>query len=111
MHICIFANTQSQTKNAKESPSQLTTTDQMNGITIFRQKGRTAYKVLPKGVVNPDIRDKLSSIEHFLLDIWSSLRLKFSGKMCRHCQARQTLPASYVNPIHCNIDNSNLELL
>jgi hypothetical protein len=29
-------------KNAKEPPSQYTTTDQMNGQTIYRQEGRTA---------------------------------------------------------------------
>ena len=29
-------------KNAKEPPSQRTTTDQMNGQTIYRQEGRTA---------------------------------------------------------------------
>ena len=32
----------SQTKNAKEPPSQRTTTDQMNGQTTYRQEGRTA---------------------------------------------------------------------
>ena len=38
----------SQTKNAKEPPSQRTTTDQMNGQTTYRQEGRTANKVLPQ---------------------------------------------------------------
>ena len=43
-----FADTQSQTKNAKEPPSQRTTTDQMNGQLPYGQEGRTANKVLPK---------------------------------------------------------------
>ena len=33
---------------AKEPPSKRTTTDQMNGQTIYRQEGRTANKVLPQ---------------------------------------------------------------
>jgi len=32
----------SQSKNAKETPSKRTTTDQMNGQTTYRQEGRTA---------------------------------------------------------------------
>lgn len=51
-HICIFTDTQSQTKNTKEPPSQRTTTDQMNGQLTDKQKGRTANKVLPKAGLN-----------------------------------------------------------
>ncbi len=49
LHFCRHT---SQTKNAKEPPSQRTPTDQMNGQTIYRQEGRTANKVLPKAGLN-----------------------------------------------------------
>ena len=51
-YICIFADTQNQTKNAKEPPSQRTTTDQMTGQLTDKQEGRTAKKVLPKAGLN-----------------------------------------------------------
>lgn len=47
-----FADTQSQTKNAKEPPSQRTTTYKMNEQTTYKQAGRTANKVLPKAGLN-----------------------------------------------------------
>ncbi|MDY3530286.1 hypothetical protein PG593_10925 [Riemerella anatipestifer] len=43
-----FSDTQSQTKNAKEPPSQCTTTDKMTEQTTYKQAGRTANKVLPQ---------------------------------------------------------------
>ena len=45
-HICIFADTQSQTKNAKEPPSQHTKTDRMNEQLTYRKEGRTANRRL-----------------------------------------------------------------
>ena len=51
-HIYIFADTQSQTKNAKEPPANAPRQTKMNRQTIYRQEGRTDNKVLPKAGLN-----------------------------------------------------------
>jgi len=94
LHICIFAYTQSQTKNAKEQPSQRTTTDQMNGQTTYKQEGRTDNKVLAIGGLTCFVSTEVQNSAFVL-------RINSSAKNPAHRQ----YPNRYLQPYDDTLQN------
>jgi hypothetical protein len=72
----LLHNAQTNSAKAKESASQRTTRDQMNGQPIYRQEGRTANKVLPKSGV-------MGFYDTFVLNRTLVFQINSSAKMPR----------------------------